>query len=436
MRIRAITIGQTFPIFFESQKREEYNAILEGNLKKFSSFNNDLIENFKNESIQVETKRICSQPFLKYENQINFRDNTQKALSLLSDELNILQSMFNKHDFDYFACSTMLPDELEHFSQFEKSILNEMDKFLIKFPTFFTSLPVVSGKSINFSALKSGAKIIKTLSEPDPFNNLKFCISSNVPPNTPFFPAAYHKSSVKPAFSIAIEMADEVVKIFSKAPNLTKAKNRLRNRFLEIYDLILNICERVSQKHDIEFFGMDFSPAPYPDPNRSIGTAIENLGIDYFGANGSVFGVALLTNAIPKNKEKIIGFSGLMDPVFEDYTIAKRLSEKKFNLDSLLLYSTMCGTGLDCVPLPGDISERELFYILLDMCTISIKLNKPLTARLMPIPGKNAGDDVEFDFEYFAPSKVIEIRRLPEIKKNKNDLFNRDEKSFSFDKIF
>ncbi|MHA1467726.1 MAG: DUF711 family protein, partial [Promethearchaeota archaeon] len=124
------------------------------------------------------------------------------------------------------------------------------------------------------------------------------------------------------------------------------------------------------------------------------------------------------------------GFSGLMQPVFEDYTIAKRLSENKFNLDSLLLYSTMCGTGLDCIPLPGDISERELFYILLDICTLSIKLNKPLTARLMPIPGKKAGDDVNFDFEYFAPTKVIEFRRLGHPRKN--DLFNRDEDTFNF----
>jgi uncharacterized protein (UPF0210 family) len=64
------------------------------------------------------------------------------------------------------------------------------------------------------------------------------------------------------------------------------------------------------------------------------------------------------------------------------------------------------------------------------MCAISIALNKPLIARLMPIPGKDAGDSIEFDFEYFAPSKVIEFRRLSEAKKN--NLFNRNEKPFNF----
>ncbi len=427
MRIRAITIGKKVPILYKSAEKA---VLLERDLEKLSRFNSELIEQFKEKEIPVDSKRICSQPLLKYENQLSYRKDVQETLRLLYEELDILQLLFKKYDFDYFACCTMLPDELQHFGIFEKLLLNEIDKFLIRFPDFFTSLPVVSKSSINFSALKSGVKIIKRLSEQDPFSNLKFCMSANVPPNTPFFPAAYHTYSEKPAFSIAIEMADEVVRIFSEATNLNEAQNNLRNQFLEIYDLILNICKNVGQKYKLLFSGMDFSPAPFPDLNRSIGTAIENLGIEYFGANGSMLGVALITNAIPKNKEKILGFSGLMQPVFEDYTIAKRLSENKFNLDSLLLYSTMCGTGLDCVPLPGDISERELFHILLDICAISIALNKPLTARLMPIPGKEAGDNIEFDFEYFAPSKVIEFRRLSEAKKN--DLFNRNEKPFNF----
>jgi hypothetical protein len=90
----------------------------------------------------------------------------------------------------------------------------------------------------------------------------------------------------------------------------------------------------------------------------------------------------------------------------------------------------MCGAGLDVVPLPGDITEEELFYILLDLCTISIQLNKPLTARLMPIPGRNVGDNVEFDFEYFASSKIIDFRRLK--GGNKEGLFYKNEKFLKF----
>ncbi|MHA2283771.1 MAG: DUF711 family protein, partial [Promethearchaeota archaeon] len=202
------------------------------------------------------------------------------------------------------------------------------------------------------------------------------------------------------------------------------------SRFNQIYDDVTKICEKAGRNFNVEFKGIDYSPAPFPEADKSIGTAIEKLGIEYFGAHGTLTGVALIRNSIPTNKEKVIGFSGFFQPVLEDYTLSKRLSEDKFNLDSLLLYSTMCGAGLDVIPLPGDVTEQELFYILLDICTLSVRLNKPLTCRLMPIPGRSAGDTVEFDFEYFAPSKVINFRRLT--GENKNDLFHRNEKFLKF----
>jgi len=426
MRIRAITLGQKFPIFYEFLKTE---AFLGEKLEKFKGFYDDLIEEFKKINIHVDTKRICSQPLLMYENQLAYRKDVQETLSLLHEEFSILQNLFKQYRIDYFACSTMLADELGHFGIFEKLILNEFDKYLKEFPNLFTSLPVISENKISFPALKSAAKIIKKLSEPDPFKNLQFCVSCNVPPNTPFFPAAYHRNSDKAAFSLALEMADEIIPIFNKASNLKELKINLKKRFDEIYEEVLKVSERISYKYDLEFIGMDFAPAPFPRFDRSIGTAIESLGIEYFGGYGSLFAISLITNSIPK-KNKVIGFSGVMLPVLEDFTLSLRLKEKKFSIETLLLYSTVCGTGLDCVPLPGSITERELFYILLDLSTISITHKKPLTARLMPIPGKEAGDDVKFDFEYFAPSKIMDIKRLTDPKKN--DIFKRTEDSFDF----
>ncbi|MFW9782310.1 MAG: DUF711 family protein, partial [Candidatus Heimdallarchaeota archaeon] len=338
--------------------------------------------------------------------------------------------LIKEYEIDYFAACTVLADiQIEKYGVYEKLFLNEVPQFINRRENFFTSLHVAStDHGLNLSALRSAARIIKTLSEPDPFNNLKFCVSSNVTPDTPFFPAAYHLAE-RPSFGLALEMADEVIKVFESSKTLEDAQRNLKSRFNEIYDDLVIICEQVAKSHNIEFHGIDFSPAPYPTVEKSIGTAFEKLGYEYFGAHGSLIGVALIKNAIPR-REKVIGFSGFMPSVLEDFIISKSISENKLNLDTLLLYSTICGTGLDCVPLPGDISLKELFYILLDMCTISIKFDKPLTARLIPIPGRGSGDTVDFDFEYFASSKVMDVRRLIESKKD--DLFSRKEKSFRF----
>jgi len=426
MKIRAITIGQKVPYLAEDKELENY---MERKLQRFYSFNNDLIQKLNNIGLEVQTKRLCSQPILSYDQQF-YSKNLNDTLTRLHEQLGILERILSKYEFDYFAsCAVIADEQIQKYGIYEKLLLNEVANFIKRRDKFFSSVHVASKENgINLSALRSSAKIIKTLSEPDPFKNLNFCVSTNVPPDTPFFPAAYH-SSEESSFGLALEMADEVVRIFEGAKSFEEAHKRLGVRFNEIYDILVNICEEVATKNSIKFNGIDFSPAPYPTTEKSIGTAFEKLNFEYFGAPGSLIGVAMIKNAIPKRK-KVIGFSGFMPSVLEDYTIANSLSENNFNLDTLLLYSTICGTGLDCVPLPGNITERELFYILLDLCTISLRLDKPLTARLIPIPDRNAGDAVNFDFEYFASSKVMDIRRLTDT--NENDLFSSKEKSINF----
>ena len=426
MKVRAITIGQKVPYLAEDKELENY---MEQKLQRFYSFNNDLIQKLNGIGVEVQTKRLCSQPILSYDQQF-YSKNLNETLIRIHEQLGILERIISKYEFDYFAsCAVIADDQIQKYGVYEKLLLNEVPSFIKRRDKFFSSVQVASKENgINLSALRSSAKIIKTLSEPDPFKNLNFCVSTNVSPDTPFFPAAYHLSEGS-SFGLALEMADEVVQIFEGAKSFEEAHKRLGVRFNEIYDFLLNICEEVATKNGIEFKGIDFSPAPYPTAEKSIGTAFEKLNFEYFGAPGSLIGVAMIKDAIPKRK-KVIGFSGFMPSVLEDLTIAKSLSKNNFNLDTLLLYSTICGTGLDCVPLPGNITERELFYILLDLCTISLRLNKPLTARLMPIPDRNAGEYVDFDFEYFASSKVMDIRRL--LDTNKNDLFSSKEKSINF----
>jgi hypothetical protein len=423
MKIRAITIGDKVPYL---SKDDELEASVEENLFKFRRLNEDLTDEFQKINFAVQSRRICSQPLFSYADQHFYKENLKETLQRLNYQFKLIRDLFRRYNIDYLACCAMLADKLENFGVFEKLLLNEIPQYLKNFDYLFSSINVASkDKGINLSALKSSAKIIKSLSS-DPFKNLNFCVSSNITPelNVPFFPASYHFSDT-PGFSLALEMADEVVKIATECHNFSEFKKQLKSKFREIYNILSKISEKLAERYELEFKGIDLSPAPYPELDKSIGNAIEKLGFEYFGAHGTTYGVALIKKSIPDNLEKKIGFSGFMQPVLEDLTIATRLSQKKFNLDTLLLYSCLCGTGLDCIPLPGDITEKELFYILLDVCTISLKLDKPLTARLMPIPGKSAGDDINFEFEYFAPSKVIEYKK---VENNHIGLYERKDK--------
>ena len=98
-----------------------------------------------------------------------------------------------------------------------------------------------------------------------------------------------------------------------------------------------------------------------------------------------------------------------MLPVCEDVGLAQRASEGTYGIKELLLFSAVCGCGLDTVPIPGDVSVEKLESILLDVASLSIKLDKPLSARLLPVPGKSAGEMVDFGSQYLVPCRIFDV---------------------------
>jgi uncharacterized protein (UPF0210 family) len=89
-----------------------------------------------------------------------------------------------------------------------------------------------------------------------------------------------------------------------------------------------------------------------------------------------------------------------MLPVLEDVTLGKRWEEGQVSTHELLLYSTICGTGLDTIPLAGDTKKETLANLLLDVATLAWRLHKPLSARIFPVPGKRAGEYTAFSSPY------------------------------------
>jgi uncharacterized protein (UPF0210 family) len=118
----------------------------------------------------------------------------------------------------------------------------------------------------------------------------------------------------------------------------------------------------------------------------------------------------LITSVIKSVPIKQAGYCGLMLPVMEDAVLARRAEEGRYGLYELLNYSAVCGTGLDVIPLPGAATEEEIGRLLGDLAAMSVKLSKPLSARLIPIPGRKAGDSVTLDSPYLVPTTVFALK--------------------------
>jgi len=97
---------------------------------------------------------------------------------------------------------------------------------------------------------------------------------------------------------------------------------------------------------------------------------------------------ATITACRQRRQSKQTGYTGLMLPILEDTRLAQRWSEGHISIDALLSYSAVCGTGLDTIPLPGDIGAEQLSLIIGDMASLAVKWHKPLSARLLPVLGK------------------------------------------------
>lgn len=284
--------------------------------------------------------------------------------------------------------------------------------------TLFVSLAIASRtRGIQFDAIRAAANAIYTLarSSDDGLYNFRFAAAANVPSGVPYFPTSYAGDDA-PCFAFALEAADLAVDAFTGAPTLDDAQARLVEAVETHAARLEGWGSALEQTSGVRYAGIDFSMAPYPTENKSLATALERLTGARFGTRGTLFAASFVTDTLRRAKFRRAGFSTLMLPLLEDWTMARRSHENLFSLDSLLLYSTVCGTGLDTIPLAGDASEHEIAALLLDLAALAVKLDKPLTARLVPVPHVRAGASTNFDFEFFANARTFGIDADPEMK--------------------
>ncbi|MBE0682592.1 MAG: DUF711 family protein [Anaerolineales bacterium] len=341
---------------------------------------------------EVQTVRVATIPFPKL------------LGSSRIDELPNYANQFAKSMKDagifYAALGPALPEFPHSYQIIPEAIAASED-------IFFSGV-MANENTIHMAQVKACAEIIVKCAPLDPngFANLKFAALANVRAGAPFFPAAYHDDD-KPAFAIAVESADVAVNAFAGGATLDKGRSALIAEITKHGQAIAQIAN--TDLSNTRFNGIDFSLAPFPDDAHSLGGAVEKMGVQKIGLHGSLASAAILTEAIERADFPHIGFNGFMQPVLEDTILAKRAAEGTLTIKDALLYSAVCGTGLDTIPLPGDTTADQISPLLLDLCALALRLDKPLTARLMPVPGKRAGDPTEFDFAFFANSKVMRL---------------------------
>jgi uncharacterized protein (UPF0210 family) len=246
---------------------------------------------------------------------------------------------------------------------------------------------------------------------PEGKGNLRLAALANVPAFMPFAPAAYHQGS-SPAFALSTESETLVFEAIDQSHSIIQAHQRLTGAIETAAAPILKIATALAKDHRVEFKGIDLSLTPSTREGESIGAAVEKLGVDIFGGSGTLFAMSLLTNALQKVNMPHVGFSGVGLPILADPVLAKRAEEGRFSVNDLLLYSAVCQAGLDLVPIPGSTTSGEMAALFLDMAALALTMNKPMIARILPIPQGTVGQRVSLAEAGLVNSRVIPVKNL------------------------
>jgi hypothetical protein len=372
----------------------------EKTLHKAGQFLSEARSAYEAAGYDVQTTRLATVPFP----QLLGEENIGKLPELSSQIDEIARGL----NIGYVSLGPALPEMPRSYEVIP-------DGVFISKNIFFGGVMADRRRGMDLRAIRACADVIVRCAsiERNGFANLQFAALANVDAGAPFFPAAYHDGN-KPAFAIATESADLAVQAFQNAATLEQGRNTLISHVTKHGQAIASVAALLaSSLNSPRFAGIDFSLAPFPDEAHSLGKAVEQMGVPGIGLHGSLTAAAILTEAIDRAEFPHTGFSGFMQPILEDFVLARRAAEGTLTVKDALLYSAVCGTGLDTVPLPGDTTAEQITPVLLDLSALALRLDKPLTARLMPIPEKKAGDETNFDFAFFAQSRILALESEP-----------------------
>ncbi len=350
---------------------------------------------FERGGYEVQTIRISTQPFPEYVRGLSPR----QALELFRQ----YDALARKEGFDASIGTVFVG------SPADREMVDLLAEILASTRTLNASVSITSDTGVNWNAVAATARLIKALAERTPHSqgNFNFTAAAMVPPLTPFYPASYHLGPGR-QFAVALQSANVVAEAFTAPAGGAVTPDSLRQPLQQLLTThaskIQEIASAIEKRSGWSYAGLDLSPAPLKDV--SIGAAIEAFAGATFGSSGTLTAAAAITAVLKAIPVKQTGYSGLMLPVLEDELLARRWGEGKITLDSLLAYSAVCGTGLDTIPLPGDITEQQIARILGDVASLAVKWRKPLSARLLPVAGKKAGERTEFDDPFLVNTTI------------------------------
>ena len=268
---------------------------------------------------------------------------------------------------------------------------------------FLNVASTVSG--MNMDAVIRLGKILKEIANrtENGIGCAKFVVFANAPEDNPFMAGAFHGVG-EPDFSLNIGISGPgVVRSVvekNRDCDLTELSEVIKRTTFKITRAGELIGRELAQNLSVPFGIVDISLASTTKVGDSVAGIVEMMGVEKMGAPGSTAALALLIDAVKKGgamaSGNVGGLSGTFIPVSEDSCMNEAVKVGALSIEKLEALTAVCSVGLDMIAIPGDTKAETISAIIADELAIGVVNNKTTGVRLIPVPGKKAGDYVNF----------------------------------------
>lgn len=287
-------------------------------------------------------------------------------------------------------------------------LMESIPSFLSATERICASVNVASSRTgINVDAILTMAQVVKETAlrtaHRDGIGCAKLVVFANAPEDNPFMAGAFHGVG-EPEVVVNVGVSGpgvvkEVVRRHPKATlgELAEVIKRTAFKITRVGELI---GREVAEKLGVPFGIVDLSLAPTPRVGDSVAEILEEMGLERCGAFGSTLALALLTDACKKGgamaSSSVGGLSGAFIPVSEDARMSEAAEAGALSLEKLEAMTSVSSVGLDMIAIPGDTPWETIACIMADEVAIGVMNHKTVGVRLIPVPGKRAGERAVF----------------------------------------
>ena len=293
------------------------------------------------------------------------------------------------------------------FTKGDKLLIESIPEALSKTERLCSSVNVATSKAgINMDAVLKMAETIKKAAEytkeKDGLGAAKLVVFCNSPGDNPFMAGAFCGiGEPECALNVGVSgpgVVRAVVEDLGKDASLSEVANKIKQTAYKITTTGELIGRKLADKLGIPFGVIDLSLAPTPAMGDSVAGIFQAMGIEHAGAHGTTACLAMLNDAVKKGgimaSSHVGGLSGAFIPVSEDAGMIEAASKGYLTFDKLEAMTSVCSVGLDMIAIPGDTPVETIAGIIADEMAIGMINKKTTAVRIIPVVGKNIGDEV------------------------------------------